>query len=217
MFSIKYPVLFTELFTAKLCHDLAGIIGAIDNCTELINDINPRIKESALQILSVNSKKLVNRLKFYRYTYSIIDPSEKININEIQTLINEYLDLMTHHISLRLYSSIHNNTFLDKLTGKLIICLIIVAFGHIIKNGFIECHISIINNKLDIIIQAIGGLQKMDGEKTNILLGNGNGDNLGIYNCHEYYTAYLRQQIPYELLMTKSDNMIQYSVRIPME
>ncbi|WP_316354924.1 histidine phosphotransferase family protein [Candidatus Trichorickettsia mobilis] len=213
---MKNQLLFSELLASKLCHDFAGIIGAVDSCTELLSSADVSIKNSALQLLSINSRKLVSRLKFYRYAYGNIDSLENININEIQMLSNQCLDLVSQQIILQLRSNLHH-TMLDKLVGKIIICLIIIAFEHIIKNGQINCQLSMINNKLSIIVQAIGGYQKIDQQKANILLGNENWNNLNIHNCHEYYTYYLHQQTQCELLITQSTEMIQYSVQTTLE
>ena len=135
---MKNQLLFSELLASKLCHDFAGIVGAVDSCAELLTSADVNIKDSALQLLSINSRKLVSRLKFYRYAYGNINSLENININEIQMLSNQCLDLASQQIILQLRSNLHH-TILDKLVGKIIICLIIVAFEHIIKNGRINC------------------------------------------------------------------------------
>ena len=43
-----------------------------------------------------------------------------------------------------------------------------------------------INDELNIIVQEIGGYQKIEQQKANILLGYENWNNINIHNCHEY-------------------------------
>lgn len=55
---------------SKLCHDLAGTIGAIANGAELLADEDDAdIREQALGLLAQSAEQAARRLKFYRIAF----------------------------------------------------------------------------------------------------------------------------------------------------
>lgn len=54
-----------EIFVTKMCHDLAGSIGTLNNTTELL-DMDPSFAKDATALLKQSASVLVARLKFFR-------------------------------------------------------------------------------------------------------------------------------------------------------
>lgn len=50
---------------SKICHDLAGSIGTIDNCLSLLDSDNKIIRKQAKNLVLEESKNLVKRIKFF--------------------------------------------------------------------------------------------------------------------------------------------------------
>ena len=76
-----------QALNANMCHRVAGLISAINNCIGLLEDpiekVDKDLKLKALSLISTSSTKLVNKLNFYCYLYGISGKHEKMNILEL--------------------------------------------------------------------------------------------------------------------------------------
>ena len=55
-----------ELLCSRLCHDLIGPIGAINNGLELLEDYDPSMADDVLPLLNSSAKQAWGRLAFFR-------------------------------------------------------------------------------------------------------------------------------------------------------
>ncbi|MSO76029.1 MAG: hypothetical protein EXQ87_03830 [Alphaproteobacteria bacterium] len=55
-----------ELLCSRLCHDLIGPIGAINNGLELLSDYDPSMADDVLPLLTTSAKQAWDRLAFFR-------------------------------------------------------------------------------------------------------------------------------------------------------
>lgn len=200
--------LLVELLAARLCHDIAGIAGTIDNCVRSLQSDHDDY--NAYCLLSDTTKKLVNLVKFHRYAYDEqASENEYVDITEIYNATSEHLELENRNI--KLLFEYKNLTNFNKAIGKIIVCLLNTAFNNVLNNGSIKC--DILNNdkaSTDVAIVATGGRQKYNQEHIDILSGNFNSVIPDINNCHVYYIYYLCKKQKYNLSVTKSEHTIKY-------
>lgn len=81
-----------EIFVTKMCHDLAGTIGSLNNTTELLS-IDSSFVEEGIPLLKQSTKMLVAKLKFFRALLG----SETIITPDIA---KDYLDVLPMSITL---------------------------------------------------------------------------------------------------------------------
>jgi len=79
-----------ELMSARMFHDLAGPIGAINNSLEFFDEENENIRNKAVEITKSSSAEAVLRLKFFRQAYGILNDKE-VSVADIEALIEEFL------------------------------------------------------------------------------------------------------------------------------
>ena len=53
----------SQALNAKLCHDLAGSIGTVNNCLELIDNSNKEISEKSKELAILESENLVKKIQ----------------------------------------------------------------------------------------------------------------------------------------------------------
>lgn len=78
-----------ELICTRISHDLIGNIGAVANAVELMDE-DPEAVDDAKPILSISSKVLTARLKFFRLAFGLNNTGVK-TIAEITAPAEEYI------------------------------------------------------------------------------------------------------------------------------
>ncbi|MDY4885279.1 MAG: hypothetical protein SO141_03415 [Alphaproteobacteria bacterium] len=79
----------SELICTRISHDLIGNIGAVANAVELMDE-DPEAIDDAKSILSISSKVLTARLKFFRLAFGLNNTGVK-TIAEITAPAEEYI------------------------------------------------------------------------------------------------------------------------------
>ena len=79
----------SELICTRISHDLIGNIGAVANAVELMDE-DPEAIDDAKPILSISSKVLTARLKFFRLAFGLNNTGVK-TITEITAPAEEYI------------------------------------------------------------------------------------------------------------------------------
>lgn len=195
----------SQALNAKLCHELAGTIGAIENCTELIDSADSIIRNKAIQLINSNAEKLVSSLRLYRYTYGLSQKSEKTSMSEVKTLIDSFLSASKSKIS---FSLTNNQEVIDPKLGKLITCLFILVFNAI-RTG----EINIITSLNEITVSATGKQHLLNDKKMDVLTGNFT-DALSVHNVHEYYIYHLAKKINCNLNISQTENYVEFQATI---
>ncbi len=60
-----------ELLASRLCHDLVGPIGAVNNGMELLEDEDLGMSDDAIQLSASSARQAANILQFYRLAYGM--------------------------------------------------------------------------------------------------------------------------------------------------
>ncbi|MEE8171885.1 MAG: histidine phosphotransferase family protein [Alphaproteobacteria bacterium] len=60
-----------HLLTARLCHDLAGPVGAASNGTELLRELGAEEAGDAVDLIADSAGKATARLRYYRVAYGL--------------------------------------------------------------------------------------------------------------------------------------------------
>lgn len=85
----------SELICTRISHDLIGNIGAVANAVELMDE-DPEGIDDAKPILSISSKVLTARLKFFRLAFGLNNTGVK-NTADIITPTEEYIATIGSH------------------------------------------------------------------------------------------------------------------------
>jgi histidine phosphotransferase ChpT len=66
---MSHDVRLAEMLATRLCHDLTGPIGAVNNGAEFLDDEGFDMQNEAVQLILSSAHEAVNRLQFYRQAY----------------------------------------------------------------------------------------------------------------------------------------------------
>lgn len=192
---------------SKICHDLAGSIGTIDNCLSLLDSANEEVGDKAKKLAIAESKKLVKTIKFIRSTYGLADRGAKTALNDMESILTNYFE--DSAIKLKTHIS-DEGADIEAYLAKVAFCLISIAAESVGNEGSIDLHINLDQPNL-FKIHCNGRDFQAKPESHAVLNGDDNIP-LSIKNCREHYASNICKEYGYKLSIDKSAGFTQYLV-----
>ena len=195
----------SQSLCAKICHDLAGSIGTIDNCLSLLEGTNESISEQAKKLVYSESKNLIKRIKFFRSIYSMSD-DEEVHLTIIIKCLEEFFETedieFISHVN-NTEKNIHNQI------AKAIYCLISIISEQITIKGEINFYVSEDNQ----LIKITSNNNNLDLRKESFLILNGDDSiPITVMNCREHYIINLCDVSGYKLMVEKTNDSYEYLI-----
>ena len=189
----------SQALNAKLCHDLAGSIGTVDNCLSLIDNDNKEIGNQAQELAVVESANLVKRIKFFRTAYGLSEGENKFSLVNLSKLLQDFFVDTNIKLSIEYASGL---IYINSMTAKAVICLAVIASDATISGG--EVMISIPEaDEIPIIIKSTGKNIVIKEDNLSVLKGVPRIP-VAVSNCREHYINAICVHRNYELKVVKS-------------
>jgi histidine phosphotransferase ChpT len=88
---LKIDMRVAELLASRLCHDLVGPIGAVNNGIELMQDETFGMADDALTLAAKSADQASNLLQFFRLAYGMAGHRQGSDFGPIRELMSGYL------------------------------------------------------------------------------------------------------------------------------
>ncbi len=123
-----------ELMSARMFHDLAGPIGAINNSLEFFEspEGDHAIREKALEIVRSSSDEAILRLKYFRQAYGPIN-EEDVAISDLSPVIGEFVARSKIHLICK-----DNKAIISCYMAKILLNFGIIGLHCMIYGGDLE-------------------------------------------------------------------------------
>ncbi len=203
----------SQCIATKLCHDLAGTMGAINSGIDFILSDNPEMRNKAIDLIKSSSDQSINRLVFFRHAYGIAKYNGEADIESLKKIIKDFLK--DSKVTLDFHEKYFHisGIFISNNLSKLILCAIQHAYLNLIHGGTIFVKIEKQQEKNVIEISAIGNSPKVDKEKDDILNGISNKYELCTNNCISFFAARLKEILGVKLTTnTQEKDKVTYKI-----
>lgn len=195
----------SQSLNAKLCHDLAGSIGTVDNCLSLIDNYNKEISNQAKELAVVESANLVKRIKFFRTAYGLSEGENKFSLVNLSKLLQDFFVDTNTKLSIEYATGV---IYINSMTAKAIICLAVIAGDAAVSGG--EVMISIPEaDEIPITIKSTGKNIVIKEDNLNVLKGVPRIP-VAVNNCREHYINSICAHRNYELKVVKSAESLEF-------
>lgn len=162
-----------EHLCTRLCHDLTGPIGAVNNGAEFLADQGFEMQPEAIELIASSAREAVNRLQFYRQAYGKLNEHGEASLQEKKQIATAYF--MGTKIALD-WPDDHTDAAgvpVSQKMSRLILNLIIVASRTLIRGGVISVRLTTDEGgKRVITVKGSGDSIKDDVDVSRILLGD---------------------------------------------
>ena len=182
-------LLMAELLCTRLCHDLTGPIGAVNNGAEFLSEEGFNLQGQAVELITSSAFSAVTRLQFYRFCYGKVKDHGEANLAEKQKIAVDFfadtkitIDWPDNHTDAV-------NVSISLKMSRLIFNLLIVASHSLIRGGNIAVRINADEHANKVItVNAQGAGLKWDEENDVIFSGKMTTAQLTPKNVQTYLT-----------------------------
>lgn len=162
-----------EHLCTRLCHDLTGPIGAVNNGAEFLADQGFDMQPEAIELIATSAREAVNRLQFYRLAYGKLNEHGEASLQEKKQITAAYftgtkvmLDWPDEHTDAA-------GVPVSQKMSRLILNMVIVASRTLIRGGMVSVRLLTgEGGKRIVTVQGAGDSIKDDAEVSRILLGD---------------------------------------------
>lgn len=178
-----------ELLCTRLCHDLTGPIGAVNNGAEFLSEEGFDMQSQAVDLIVSSAFSAVTRLQFYRFAYGKVKDHGEANLADKQKLAMDFF--ADGKISLD-WPDTHTDSAgvsISVKMARLIYNLLIIASGALIRGGMVSLRID--HNEQGqkhISVIAKGPGLKWEQEWSQIFSGKFDAEQLSPKNVQIYLT-----------------------------
>lgn len=196
-----------ELLCTRMCHDITGPIGAVNNGAEFLKEEGFDMQSQAIELITNSAAEAVNRLQFYRKAYGRINDDGEASLSDNKKITQDFLAGVGSKIKLD-WPDIHTDASgvsVSRKMARLVLNLIIVATTTLIRGGTISVRVTAIGGEEDtkfdkqISIEAAGPNVKWEKELDQILSGQAEDADLTPKTIQPYFTRKLAEEISVEL------------------
>ena len=159
-----------EMIATRLCHDLTGPIGAVNNGAEFLDEEGFDMQNEAVQLIVNSAHEAVNRLQFYRQAYGRVGEAGEASLSEKKQITLDFFSGTKVKVDWPDNHTDASGVAISQKMARLMLNLFVIAGASAIRGGQLSVRIaqSDVGEK-QIDIKVIGETIKLDADTAAIL------------------------------------------------
>lgn len=214
---MNHELRMAELLCTRLCHDLTGPIGAVNNGAEFLAEEGFNMQNQAVELIVSSAFSAVSRLQFYRFAYGNVKESGEANLADKQKLAVDYFAGSKITLDWPDTQADASGVSVSLKMARLMFNLLIMASASLIRGGVIEVRIGTDGENKLVTVKAKSPHVKWENEVTQILEGRLASDDLSSKNVQAQLTRYFVDDLHTSISHKVSDAEISFEVRQPIQ
>ena len=188
-----------ELLASRLCHDLVGPIGAVNNGMELLEDEDLGMSDDAIQLSASSARQAANILQFYRLAYGMAGGRIGGDLGDLRELATGFLASSKTTLDWTLAGQPTGD--LTEGLGKLLLNLIVLGEECLPRGGTLVVSLAEGPAGQEIAVTANGTGTRLREESQFVLADDVVIEELTPRNVHGYFTRLLAQRMGSDLIV----------------
>lgn len=158
-----------ELLCTRLCHDLTGPIGAVNNGAEFLEEEGFDMQNEAMELVLNSASEAVHRLQFYRQAYGRLSDHGEACLEEKRQIVEDFFSSTRIKIDWPDAHTDSSPVSVSQKLARLILNLLIIASGILIKGGTISIRLAETGKSRHVKLNLVGPMIKMDDDILRLL------------------------------------------------
>ena len=203
-----------ELLASRLCHDLVGPIGAVNNGMELLEDEDLGMSDDAIQLSANSARQAANILQFYRLAYGMSGGRIDDGLGGLRELATGFLASSKTTLD---WSTVEQPAEdMPEGLGKLLLNVLVLGEECLPRGGTLSVSLAEGSAGLEVAVTAQGTGARLREESQLVLIDDMAIEELTPRNVHGYFTRLLAQRMGSDLIIdTPATDSLRLSVTLP--
>lgn len=194
-------VKLAELLCTRLCHDLTGPIGAVNNGAEFLGDDGFSLPEQAVGLIVNSAQQAVNRLMFYRQAYGRVNYQGEASLNEVRKLSEDFFKSSRFILHWPHHFTDSADVSLSRKMAKLLLNMLIIVSGGMPRGGNIHVSLGKSEKGAEVKLRGEGTGVREDKEMIAAFRMETDIADITPKTAQPYFTARLADSLGVELNM----------------
>ena len=185
-----------EMLCTRLCHDLTGPIGAVNNGAEFLGEEGFDMQNEAVQLILNSAHEAVNRLQFYRQAYGRVSDSGEACLADKKELASNFFSATKLKLDWPDTHTDASGISISQKMSRLILNMLVINAAALIRGGTISVRITA-NDAGDKVIAVTGEGEtiKYDPETAMILKGDADESMLSPKTAQAFLTRKIADEV----------------------
>ncbi len=188
-----------ELLASRLCHDLVGPIGAVNNGMELLEDEDLGMSDDAIELAASSARQAANLLQFFRLAYGMAGVRIGGDLGDLRELATGFLASSKTALDWTAVGQPAEET--PGGLGKLLLNLIVLGEECLPRGGTLGVSLAEGMAGLEVAVTANGTGARLREESQLVLADDVVIEELTPRNVHGYFTRLLAQRMGSDLII----------------
>ena len=182
-----------ELWCSRLCHDLAGPVGAINNGVELMEGLGTGLDAEAMALIGESARSAARRLQFFRMAYGLAGGrGAAMAPDELRAILGPVL--AEHKVTLAWPTAGSGDEApLAPGAARLVLNLALLAADTLPRGGRVELALALGADETRARVHALGAGARIEEGVRAALTGATGAEGLDARSVHAFFTARLAE------------------------
>lgn len=211
-----FEVKLAELLCTRLCHDLTGPIGAVNNGAEFLGDEGFSLQEQAVELIVNSAQQAVNRLMFYRQAYGRVNYQGEASLSEVRALSEDFFRESRYKLEWPHQFTESADISVSRKMAKLILNILIIISSGMPRGGVISLKlVRRDDGQAEVRIRGEGTGIKEDKEFISAFRLETDIENVTPKTVQPYFTARLASSLGVVLEMEQGESVFEIAAIHP--
>ena len=191
-----HEIKLAEMLATRLCHDLTGPIGAVNNGAEFLDEEGFDMQNEAVQLILSSAHEAVNRLQFYRQAYGKVGDTGEACLAEKKKTALDFFSGTKVKLD---WPDSHTDACgvpISQKMSRLLLNLMVITGASLIRGGTLAVRIQQTEaGDKQLTLTATGETIKLDPDTAAILGSKSDGVALSPKSCQPFLTMKLADEL----------------------
>lgn len=203
-----------ELLCTRLCHDLTGPIGAVNNGAEFLSEEGFDMQGQAVELIISSAAEAVSRLQFYRMAYGKVNDQGEASLDDKKKRIEEFFKGTRLSLDWPDSNTDASGISVSNKMARILLNMVIVAASTLLKGGRISVQIADGASQKILKVRGQGEAVKVDPAIAGVLTGNAMED-ISPKTVQLYLTRKLADEIGAAIALDTPDGGFELTLTQP--
>ena len=213
---MNHEIRLAEMIATRLCHDLTGPIGAVNNGAEFLEEDGFDMQNEAVQLIISSAHEAVHRLQFYRQAYGRSGDVGEASLTEKKKITVDFFSSSKIHIDWPDSHTDASGVGLGQKMARLMLNLILIVASSAIRGGTLSVRVAQAESgDKQVDISVVGESIKFDADTATILAGHTQDVVLSPKTSQPYLTMQLADELHAQVSFSLKNDSLAIQILQP--